>query len=101
MVPVDPPDTVAGDRSYRGGPIFHFSTRNFGSPFRRKGDEKIYFETMLKTDGTLPAISAFDIGGWALAAFKNADEWIGEQVWGLDGGLSNCGLCRQGHEGCQ
>jgi hypothetical protein len=34
-------------------------------------------DVRFKTDGKIPVISAFDIGGWALVAFKNPDEWIG------------------------
>jgi len=32
---------------------------------------------MLKTDGRFPVMSATDIGGWALAAFKDPEQWIG------------------------
>lgn len=35
---------------------------------------------MLKTDGKIPVIAASDIGGWALAAFKDPETWIGADM---------------------
>jgi len=47
---------------------------------RNKEDGKIYMETIFKTDGKLPTIAASDIGGWALAAFKDPQQWIGNRT---------------------
>jgi len=58
-----------------------FFLENFRGAFKRDShDGKIHFQTMFKTDGKLPVISALDIGGWALEAFKNPDEWLGKDM---------------------
>ncbi|KAG8779972.1 SCF ubiquitin ligase complex subunit cdc4, partial [Serendipita sp. 398] len=47
-------------------------------PFKRGEDGKVKFQAIPKTDGPLPIIAASDIGYWALAVFKNPEEWIGK-----------------------
>jgi uncharacterized protein YbjT (DUF2867 family) len=57
-----------------------FFIENFGSGIRKTHGGKITFESAFPTDGKLPVISAFDIGYWALAAFKNPDRWINQDM---------------------
>jgi len=54
-----------------------YFAENFKSPFfaiKRNDAGKVVIDVPYKTDGKLPTIAASDIGGWALAAFKNPDE---------------------------
>ncbi|KIM28638.1 hypothetical protein M408DRAFT_69369 [Serendipita vermifera MAFF 305830] len=51
-----------------------------GLDIRRNHAGTLVFHTNLKTDGKIPMIAASDIGGWALAAFKDPDTWIGKDM---------------------
>jgi len=58
-----------------------FFVENVGSPFfalKRNESGKVVMDVLFSTDAKIPMIAASDIGGWALAAFKNPDEWAGE-----------------------
>ena len=54
---------------------------NLKSPFfviKRNDAGKVVMDVAYKTDGKLPVIAAADIGKWALAAFKDPEQWAGE-----------------------
>jgi len=56
---------------------------NMKSPFfaiKRNASGAPVMDVGYKTDGKLPVISASDIGGWALVAFKNPEQWIGKDM---------------------
>jgi hypothetical protein len=58
-----------------------YFAENIKSPFftiKRNAAGKVVIDIGLKTDGKLPVIAASDIGKWALAAFKDPENWIGE-----------------------
>jgi hypothetical protein len=61
-----------------------FFAENIGSPFlftiKRNEAGNVLIDIPFKTDAQIPIISASDIGKWALVAFKNPDEWIGEHI---------------------
>jgi hypothetical protein len=54
-----------------------FFIQNFTTffSFKRNDAGEVVFDALLKTDGELPCISAYDVGGWALVAFKDPNEW--------------------------
>lgn len=47
---------------------------------KRNASGKVVMDVAYKTDGKIPVISASDIGGWALVAFKNPTQWIGKDM---------------------
>jgi hypothetical protein len=59
-----------------------YFAENLKNPFafsvKRNDTGKIVMDIAYKTDGKLPVIAASDIGGWALVAFKEPENWIGE-----------------------
>jgi hypothetical protein len=58
-----------------------YFVENLKSPFftvKRNDAGKAVMDVWYKTDGKLPVIAAADIGKWALAAFKDPENWIGE-----------------------
>jgi len=60
-----------------------FFVENVGSPFfalKRNESGKVVMDVLFSTDAKIPMIAASDIGGWALAAFKNPDEWAGKDM---------------------
>lgn len=44
--------------------------------FKRNDAGEVVFDVPLKTDGEIPCVSGYDLGGWALVAFKNPNEWL-------------------------
>jgi len=60
-----------------------YFAENFKSPFfpfKRDSSGKVAMDVPYKTDGKLPIIAATDIGGWAIQAFTNPDQWIGKDM---------------------
>lgn len=60
-----------------------YFVENLKSPFftvKRNDAGKVVLDVWYKTDGKLPVIAAADIGKWALAAFKDPENWIGKDL---------------------
>jgi len=60
-----------------------YFNENFGSPFfafKRNSAGEVIMDVAYKTDGPLACMSAFDIGGFALIALKEPEEWIGKDM---------------------
>jgi hypothetical protein len=69
-----------------------YFVENLKSPFftvKRNDAGKVVLDVWYKTDSKLPVIAAADIGKWALVAFKDPENWIGEcsayiYLWYID-----------------